>query len=143
MVIIISIIVAVYLLMIAWTWQSLESLEKTKKVVFIVIGIIISYIVTLIIFNISQQGVNYQNEITKHEIKKILVLLFTALNGVIFIPYIAKLFTRVKENEIEDYKLKKKIIILVIIFIICMFFENMYLKDIQNGIINIYNSIPK
>lgn len=143
MVIIISIIVAVYLLMIAWTWQSLESLEKTKKVAFIVIGIIISYIVTLIIFNISQQGVNYQNEITKHEIKKILVLLFTALNGVIFIPYIAKLFTRVKENEIEDYKLKKKIIILVIIFIICMFFENMYLKDIQNGIINIYNSIPK
>ena len=135
MVIIISIIVAVYLLMIAWTWQSLESLEKTKKVAFIVIGIIISYIVTLIIFNISQQGVNYQNEITKHEIKKILVLLFTALNGVIFIPYIAKLFTRVKENEIEDYKLKKKIIILVIIFIICMFFENMYLKDIQNGII--------
>lgn len=143
MVIIISIIVAVYLLMIAWTWQSLESLEKTKKVAFIVIGIIISYIVTLIIFNISQQGVNYQNEMTKHEIKKILVLLFTALNGVIFIPYIAKLFTRVKENEIEDYKLKKKIIILVIIFIICMFFENMYLKDIQNGIINIYNSIPK
>ncbi len=143
MVIIISIIVAVYLLMIAWTWQSLESLEKTKKVAFIVIGIIISYIVTLIIFNISQQGVNYQNEITKHEIKKILVLLFTALNGVIFIPYIAKLFTRVKENEIEDYKLRKKIIILVIIFIICMFFENMYLKDIQNGIINIYNSIPK
>ena len=143
MVIIISIIVAVYLLMIAWTWQSLESLEKTKKVAFVVIGIIISYIVTLIIFNISQQGVNYQNEITKHEIKKILVLLFTALNGVIFIPYIAKLFTRVKENEIEDYKLRKKIIILVIIFIICMFFENMYLKDIQNGIINIYNSIPK
>lgn len=141
--IIIIMIVAVYLLMIAWTWQSLGDIDKKKKVIFIILGIILSYIITMVIFNISQNGINYQSEITKKEVRKILVLLFTSLNSVIFVPYIAKIWNKVKKNEIEDDKLKKRIIGIIIVFIICAIFECGYLKDIQNGIINIYSSMLK
>ena len=97
----------------------------------------------MIIFNISKNGINYQNESTEKTIKTILVSLFTAINGIIFIPYIAKIFLKVKENDIEKSKLNRKIIILIILFVICMYFECGYLKDIQKGIINVYNSMLK
>ena len=143
MAIIIISILAAYFVLMAWTWQSLEYIEKKKKIIFILVGILIFYIITLIIFNMSKNGINYQNESTEKTIKTILVSLFTAINGIIFIPYIAKIFLKVKENDIEKSKLNRKIIILIILFVICMYFECGYLKDIQKGIINVYNSMLK
>ena len=37
---IIIIIMAIYLVLIAWTWQSLGNIDKIKKVVLILIGIV-------------------------------------------------------------------------------------------------------
>ena len=48
-------------------------------------------------------------------------------------------------NMVIKIKKKKngtrKIIILIIAFLICMFFENRYLKDVQKSWINSYNII--
>ena len=143
MAIIIGIIAIIYFVLIAWTWQSLGIIEKRKKVIFILIGIFVMYIITLITFNISKKGINYQDEKAQVLIKRILVILFTGLNGIIFIPYIAKIWNKLKENNINQEQLNKKIIIFVIIFIICIAFEYGYLKDTQQGILNIYQSMIK
>ena len=50
---IIIIIMAIYLVLIAWTWQSLGNIDKMKRVVLILIGIILSYIITLIYLNLE------------------------------------------------------------------------------------------
>ena len=134
------IIVAMYLILIAWTWQSLGNIEKRKKVVYIILGILLLFIITLIIFNISKNNVEYQKETIKNAVRNLLVLLFTAVNGIIFIPYVARILNKVEENEIEKEKLKIKAIVFIIVFIICVVIECGYLENIQNGIINIYNS---
>ena len=48
------IIIVIYLIGIAWMWQNLEDLEKNKKVIVILIGLMLMYIVTNIIFAISK-----------------------------------------------------------------------------------------
>lgn len=134
------IIVAMYLILIAWTWQSLGNIEKRKKVAYIILGILLFFIITLIIFNISKSNVEYQKETIKNAVRNLLVLLFTAVNGIIFIPYVARILNKVEENEIEKEKLKIKAIVFIIIFVICVIIECGYLENIQNGIISIYNS---
>ncbi len=143
MAIIIGIIAIIYFVLIAWTWQSLGVIEKRKKVIFLLIGLFVMYIITLIIFNISKREINYQNQEVQVLVRRILVILFTGLNAIIFIPYIAKIWNKLKENNINKEELNKKIIILVVIFIICIVFECGYLKDTQQGIINIYQSMIK
>ena len=140
---IIIIIMAVYLVLIAWTWYSLENIEKTKKIAVIAIGVFLTYIITLIIFSISKAGIDYGNIPNQSTMKNILVILFTGINGIVLLPYVAKILGKINENEIEKDVVKRKIVILIIIFIICMFFECGYLKDTQKGMINIYNSTYK
>ena len=43
---IITISIVMYLINIAWTWKNLGELEKSKKVIFIVIGLVAIYIIT-------------------------------------------------------------------------------------------------
>ena len=136
---IIIIIMAVYLVLIAWTWYSLENIEKTKKIAVIAIGVFLTYIITLIIFSISKTGIDYGNIPNQSTMKNILVILFTGINGIVLLPYVAKILGKINENEIEKDVVKRKIVILIIVFIICMFFECGYLKDTQKGMINIYN----
>ncbi len=139
MFIIIAVIFAIYLLLVVWTWQSLQNTYKMKKIVFISMGLVICYIITLLIFNISQNGVDFHNEEIKKQVRSILVLIFTAINGIIFIPFVARIFYRIKENEIERNSVIKKIIFVIVLFTFCVIFESSYLKEVQLGIINSYN----
>ena len=85
------IIIVIYLIGIAWMWQNLEDLEKNKKVIVILIGLMLMYIVTNIIFAISKGTINYENVEMKNNVGKIIVRLFTGLN-VFFIPILIGLY---------------------------------------------------
>lgn len=136
MVLIISIIIAIYVLLIAWVWNNLGTIDRTKKVLIILIGTIIIYLITLMVFNISKSGINYEQELIEKDIRKILVTMFAGLNSLIIIPFIAKILERIKLNEIEQKEVSKKLSIIVVIFIICMFLECGYMKNIQQGILD-------
>lgn len=139
MVLIISIIIVIYVLLIAWVWTNLGVIDKTKKILIILIGIVIVYLITLIVFNISKSGINYEQKIMEKDIRRILVSMFTGLNSLITLPFIAKLIEKIHENQIEQKEVSKKLSIIVVIFVICMFFECGYMKDIQQGILDMVN----
>ena len=136
---IIIIIIAIYFILIAWTWQILGNVEKTKKVAVIIIGILIMSIVTLIVFNISKVGLNYENTNAQADVRNVLVTVFTGINGIIVIPQLAKVIEKISEDEIDKKTASRKFLIIAIIFIVCVIIECGYMKDIQKGIINIYN----
>lgn len=140
MVFIIITIAIIYFILIAWTWQSLGFIEKNKKVAFIIIGIILMYVITLIIFHMSKDGINYQSIDIQNKIQNVIVAIFTGINGIIVMPQVGKLLNRINEDEIKKETLKKRIIILTIIFILCLIFESEYMKDTQEGILRVYNS---
>ena len=138
---IITISIIIYLIDIAWTWKSLEDLEKSKKVAFIAIGLIITYIITTIVFSISQSGIQYENEESIKTVKNVLVAVFAGINGLIILPQLAKILNKAKEGEIEKKQIRNRVILLTIILLICLIFECGYMKDTQVGIIEIYKSL--
>ena len=140
---IILITIIIYLVMIIWTWKALGEIEKPKKVLFILIGVFAIYLITLLVNSFAQNGIEFEKEAIAKEIKNILVLVFTGLNAMIVLPFIARTLEKVDSGEIEKDELSKKIVILVIIFIICMIFECNYMKNTQEGILEIYQAIKK
>ena len=140
---IIAIIIVIYTLLVTWVWHSLGEIEKIKKIGIIAIGILITYLITLMIFNLSKNGVVYQNEEMIGKIKNMIVLVFTGVNGIIILPFLSRILNKINEGEIEKEECSKLLRTIGIIFIICLFFEYGYMKDMQQGILNIFNIMNK
>lgn len=134
---IIFITIIIYAVLIAWTWHNLGEIEKTKKVMLIAIGMLIIYLLTLFIFNISKQEIQYENEEFSTGIKNILVSVFTGVNGIIVLPFTAKIIEQINDGTIEKQSFITKIFIIIVVFIICLFVECGYMKNTQQGILRI------
>ena len=137
--IIITIMIAMFLILISWTWHNLGDIEKIKKIITMIVLFVLIYIVTLIVFNISKSDILYNSKEAMENVKTILVLLFTIVNGLIIMPFIAKILNKISCNDIDYNDAKKSFLVIFIVFIIVIIFECGYLKDIQNGILNVYN----
>ncbi len=140
MALIVIITIVLYALVIIWTWNSLGKIKIIKKVLMLGIGMLMMCCITFVIFNLSKEGVKYDQQVIEQEIKKILVVVFTGVNSLIILPYFAKLFEKLQAKEIEQKQVGKKIIIMIIIFIVGMFLECGYMKDVQQGILEISHS---
>lgn len=141
MFLIIIVITAIYAVSVAWTWHNLGTINKSKKIAVIIIGNIIMYIITRIIFNISKSGIYYNNTDLQTIVRNTMVSIFTGINGIIVVPQISKILEKIDEDEIDKNSAKKRFAIILIVFILCIFLECEYIKDTQKGILNIYNSI--
>lgn len=143
MTVIFIIMAILFLVLIGWTWHNLGNIEKTKKIPCIIGGLIIVYIITFIIYNISKTGIQYSNEEIMKSIQSVFVLLFTIVNGYILLPYIFKIFEQIDNNEIDKEKFQKRMIIIIILFIIIAIFECKYLSNSQMGILKIMQNLKK
>ena len=56
-----TIMLIMFLILLAWTWNSLGTIEKKTKIILITCGILAVYILTLIIFSISKIRSNENN----------------------------------------------------------------------------------
>ena len=133
--------ILIFLVSVIWMWHNLGNIEKPRKVAFIIIGLFIMYIFTMILYHFSSPNSTYPNEEMQKTVSNTLILVFTGLNALIFLPFIANLLDKILEEEIGKQKAQRRIIILLIIFVICIFVEKGYLESTQEGIINIYNEV--
>lgn len=141
MALVIITVIIVYFILMAWTWQNLGSIEKIKKIAFILLGMILLYGITLVIFQTTKGEINYQNLEMQNRVQNILVIIFTGINGLIVLPQIGKILDKIKEERIDREKLFKRLFILMIIFIICVGIERGYMRDTQEGILKIYHAM--
>ncbi len=114
-------------------YHCLPDLEKKEKIIFIVVGIAVMYILTSIIYWISSKGVEVQE--VSERAKNMITFIFVPLNGIIILPILAKSYNRYIIGDLESDKLRNRIIIMVIALVILMIIECSYFKNIQNGII--------
>ena len=131
--------IIIYLLVIAWSWTSLGETGKAKKVLIIFIEIITIFLITQIVFLMSKSGINYENEEIENWVGKIIVFLFTGLNSFVM-PFSMKLFKKLQDGEIDGSVFKVRFIVILIIFIICLFLECGYMESIQQGILRVYRA---
>ena len=132
-------IIIIYLLVIAWSWNSLEETETPKKLLVIFAGIVAVFLITQIVFSMSKSGVNYENNDIEKSVGQVIVLLFTGVNSLV-IPFITRTFKKKENGEIEDNVFKVRMIIICVIFLICLFLECGYMTDTQEGILRVYQS---
>jgi len=138
--IIILITIILYAILVGFTWHNLYAIEKEAKIKFVSIAVIVMLIITLIVFNIAKGSVEYPNEKMVSIIRIMLVLIFAPINGMIVMPFTANMMNKLKNKEITQEVLKKRLLILGIIFILILIFECSYLINIQEGIITIFKN---
>lgn len=138
MAIIIMIIGIIYIIGFVWTWKNLDDIKKSQKIFIIGIGTIIIYLITLLLFQFSKNGIIYPKMEFEKNIKQIITLLFTGINVLAFLPIIVNNIYKLKNNEITQEKFTKNIIVLLVIFIIASIVEVNYMNDTQEGIMEIY-----
>ena len=132
---IIVVTIIVYMILLGWTWSTLGDLDRIRKLIIIFFEVLIMYVITLILFGISENGLVYTSKDAQNDIRNVMVIIFTGINSLIVIPYINKQIIKLKEKEIEKENLIKKSIILCVIFVIFLVIECGYMKDTQKGII--------
>ena len=76
-------------------------------------------------------GITYENQEIMKTIRKVFVLVFTIVNGYILLPYSFNILEKIKNAEIGKEKVQKKIIIILVVFIIIAIFESKYLSNAQ------------
>lgn len=136
MTIIFIILAILFIILLRWTWHSLGEIEKNTKVKSIIIGVIIIYIITLIVYLISKIGITYENKEAGNMLQTVFVILFTSINGYIILPYAFKKLNQINNDEINKEKFKKSFIKLSVIIIVLCVIEIFYFKGIQQGILN-------
>ncbi len=136
--VIIIIMLAIFCVLIIGTWHYLGNIDKTRKIVFIIIGIFASYLITMLLFSISKSGITYPSGEIEQMVQNMIVTVFTGLNGILVLPYLGKLWDKMSEEEITKQQFQKRICILLIIAIIVFIVESNYLNGVQNGILEIY-----
>ena len=134
------IIILLFFVLILWTWNSTREYENiSKRIIYIFVGIIAILFITYIFFNISKVGITYPKQEMVKQVRKIAILIFTPINGFLSLPHIALIKTKIESKSEEEEKIKKRIIILAIIFIVSTIIEINYMKGFQNGIIQMLN----
>ena len=133
--------VFIFIISIVWIWHNLGNIEKPRKILFIFIGLLIMYLITVLLYHLSSSDITYPSEEVQKTESNTLILVFTGLNSLILLPFTANVFDKILEEEIEKNQAQKRFIVILIIFLVCIFVETGYLKDTQEGIINIYNEV--
>lgn len=134
---IISIILFLVLSIIVY--NGLSEIDNKKKIIIFLIEIIICFVFTMILFNISSIGIEYPNSKSRGIAMKTLVAIFTPINGIILLPSVTRTINESQSGEINKEECKKRLKKSGIIFLVLLIIEFIYLKNIQNGILSNYN----
>lgn len=123
---------------VAIVYQFIKKLEQKEKIIFIAIGIAFMYVLISIVYWFSGFGIDK----TIHEASKNFVLyLFVPVNVILFIPYFASQYMKLKVNQIKIAKFVNKLSTMAILLILVLVVEYFYFRNIQENINNMQNSI--
>ena len=134
---IISIILFIVLGIIIY--NGLNGIDLKKKIIIFIFEIIVCLIFTMILFNISSLGIEYPNSQSRGIARRILVTIFTPMNGILLLPNITRLINESQNGEIDKEECARKLKKTLIIFILLVIMEFVYLRNTQIGILNNYN----
>ena len=135
------IVFLLFVVYIVWTWNSTKEFEDQKiRIAYLIVGTLFIAMVTLIIFLVSKIGVNYPKKEMVGQVQKIVLLVFTPINGFVVLTQFSSVFQQIRSGMVSKEKMDKKIKTLLIVFTILIIIECIYFKNVQYEIIKIINS---
>lgn len=118
-------------------YRSLNAREPKEKLLFIVIGTALMYVLTSIVYWISTRNI----EITEVSDlgKDLIIFLFVPINGIIVLPLFARFYCKFKDGGISNTVLRNRGIVLGVILLILLIVECTYFENIQKQVVNMIN----
>ena len=114
-------------------YQFIKKMPKKEILIFLAVSVAFMYILVSIIYWIS--GFNIEENIHE-ETKSFVTYLFVPVNVILFIPYFASQYNKIKQKKIKREQLAKKLSIMAIFLVIVCVFEYFYFVKIQKNITN-------
>jgi len=135
MIIIKIIALIIFIMSCVVIYHNTNSFEPKVRILYIVIGMIIMYIITTIICKIDTNGIEVKSEKALNETLSVIKMLFTPINTMIVFSSIGNVFGKVKDGLIETDRAGKRLLIILIAIIIIFIFETNYIKDFISGVL--------
>ena len=136
-------ILIIYVVLILWSLNNLGKMPIAKKIIYILVNLLIVFIFTNISYIISKQNIQYESQEIMNNIKTVLLLLFTGINGIITIPISCKQISELQEENIDKTKFTKRIISIFVVLLIIAYLECGYMETTQKGILQIMTNIKE
>ena len=112
-------------------------IAKNKKLMYTMICFGIMYIITLITYFFSSLGID--NKSVSNSSKDMITFTFVPINTIIILPILIRAFNNRKINKISINQLNRISMLIIIITIILIILEFFCFRNIQKGIIDIFN----
>lgn len=112
-------------------YKSLGEIDVKSKIIILLAGVILMYTLLYIIYSISSSGIEAK---VAQASKQILIFTFLPINIMCTITPIMVQFKKLKQEDINNDKFKKKVILYTLIGVLILIIECIYIKDIQRGI---------
>ena len=141
MVLIVIFNIILYTVLFVWTYKNMYSMENKSKLIYIFSMLIIIYIITIIIYNIGGNPIGKELGKASVTFNRTMLSVFLGINGLIIMPQIGSALNKYNDKQIDEKSLKKRIIIILVIFIAFLIFEYNYIKDMQTSMIGMINNI--
>ena len=116
-----------------------KKIEKSKRLMYTMIAMGVMYILILIVYFFSSIGIE-NKEVTKNA-KSMITFTFVPVNTIIILPILIRGYNKRKNNEISQEKLNRRTTLMIIVTVIVLVTEFFYFRNIQTGIINVYNEM--
>lgn len=116
-------------------YHNTNSYEPSKRIIYIIIGTIIMYLLTSILCSINTKGLEVKNEAALNDTVSVIKYIFTPINSMIVLSFLGNIFGKLKEQVIDGTKAGKSIIILLIAFFVIIIFETSYIGSFINGLL--------
>ncbi len=126
------------ILAITILYQFIKKLDNKEKIIIIAISIATIYILVSITYWISGFGINTK---IHEQSKNFITYLFVPVNMILFAPYLANQYIKVKEKKVKKVNFIKKVRMMSFLLIIVLIVEGLYFRNIQNNIVLIGNTI--
>ena len=128
-------IIVTNIIAVTIVYQILKKQPKKEILIFMAAGVTTIYLVVSLVYWLSGFGIS---EEVHENAKNFVIYLFVPINVILFLPYIAVQYKKIRQNKkIEKYDLEKlstKMAVLVMILIGVSIGEFFYFKNIQNNI---------
>lgn len=108
--------------------------SKKEKLIFVVMGTALMYILTSIIYWISTKDIQ-MTEVSERG-KDLIIFLFVPINAILTLPLFAKSFSKFRDGRIDGKILRNRGVLLIILLAIILIFECIYFKNIQQQVVN-------
>lgn len=117
-------------------YHNTNSYEPKKRILYIVVGIIIMYIITSVICAISTGKIEVQDERILNDVVGTAKWIFTPINALIVIGSIGNTIGKAKDKIISSDKAGKRLVIIGFCTIIIFIFEVNYISNFVSGVIS-------